>query len=396
MLCERLLLRNRPVRSGERWIYSAGFNVRPDLRSTGRIDVELADMIHILRSGGRLIVLSHQGDHASCTAGHLNFVSEYLSARLGVPVGYTPENGTTAAVDYSHSLEPGTAAVFGNTRRNAGEQRNDPDLALRFAQLGDAVAVGGFSKAHRTHASNVGILRHRPGFLADSVLNEITLLRPWTGADSRFSVAVLGGVKREKTKIGLAMLGDVYDLVIPGGAVLNQLLLAAGYQVGSSCLGDDPEASVATAAGVLARQGPRRLHLPSHVVIARLTPDGYHNARTIAVRDGVPKGWEIVDFVPRPWLIERLADTGRAFIAGTPCRYADGFRLSADAILRAFAAPSVQALLLGGETVAELPWHGPVSSGGGAALHYLAHGALPIMDALDAQHRPEFQQDQNQ
>lgn len=390
---ERLLLRNRQVRPGERWIYSAGFNVRPDLCSTGRIDVELADMSRILRSGGRLVVLSHQGDHSAGTARHLDFVAEYLSARLGVPVGYTPENDTATAVDYSHSLEPGTAAVFGNTRRKAGEQRNDPDLASRFAQLGDAVAIGGFSKAHRAHASNVGVLRHRPGFLADSVLNEIALLRPWAGADDRFSVAVLGGVKPEKTKTGLGMLANVYDLVVPGGAVLNQLLLAAGYQVGSSCLGDDPEACLAMAAKALARHGPRRLHLPSDVVIACPALGGYRNIRTVAVRDGVPDGWEIVDFVPRPWLAERLADAGRAFIAGTPCRYTEGFRLSAQTILRALAAPGVQALLLGGDTVAELPWQGPVSSGGGAALHYLARGTLPIIDALDAQRRPEPLQD---
>lgn len=393
MRCEHALLRHRELREGERWIYSAGFNLRPDLRSTGRIDAELADMSRILRSGGRLAVLSHQGDHAAGTAGRLDFAAGYLSARLGVPVEYVRENDTAAAVESSQALRPGTAAVFGNTRQHAGEQRNDPDLARRFARLGDAVAIGGFSKAHRAHASNVGILRHRQGFLADSVLDEIALLRPWTGACDRLSVAVLGGVKREKTIIGLAALAGHYDLVVPGGAVLSQLLRAAGYRVGSSHLGDDPGACLAAAAGALTRLGPRRLHLPDHVVIARPTPDGYLDARTIAVRSGVPDGWAIVDFALQPWLLKRLGDVGRAFIAGTPCLYANGFRLSAEPLLRAFGAPGVLALLLGGDTVAELPWHGPVSSGGGAALHYLARGSLPVIDALRAQRRPEFAED---
>ena len=396
MPSELPLLRERAVRPGERWIYSAGFNVRPDLRSTGRIDTELADLEYLLAAGGRVAVLSHQGDRAAGTVIGLEFVADYLSAKLGRPIAYFPENDTAAAERCARDLAPGTGAVFGNTRMHAGEQRNDPALAACFAQLGHAVAVGGFSKAHRAHASNVGVLAHRPGFLTESVLGEISLLRPWAGRDERLSVVVLGGVKREKTRVGLDLLGEAYDVIVPGGAVLNQLLQAAGHRVGSSELGDDPAACLETAAKVLARYGPDKLHLPDRVVIARTEadgPGGRDGARTIAVREGVPDGWRIVDFELRPWLTERLAHVGRALIAGTPCRYTDGFRGSADALLRAFAAPGVETLLLGGDTVAELPWPGPTSSGGGSSLHYLAHATLPILDALRARRRPDPRQD---
>jgi phosphoglycerate kinase len=348
--------------------------------------------VYILAAGGRVAVLSHQGDHAAGTAGGLEFAAGYLAAKLARPVGYFPENDTDAAVRHARNLAPGTAAVFGNTRQHAGEQSGDPALAARFARLGDAVALGGFSKAHRVNASNVGILRNLPGFLAESVLGELALLRPWAGRGGRLSIAVLGGVKREKTKIGLAALGEAYDLIVPGGAVLNQLLRAAGCDVGSSELGDDPAGCAETAAEALARYGPRRLHLPDRVVIARPGVDGFRDAHTIAAREGVPDGWQIVDFELRPWLVERLADVRRAFVAGTPCRYTDGFRGSADALLRAFTPPEVQALLLGGDTVAELPWDGPVSSGGGSALYYLAHGTLPVLDAL-SRRRPRPAQD---
>ncbi|MBB5159503.1 phosphoglycerate kinase [Saccharopolyspora phatthalungensis] len=384
-------LRDRPIREGERWIYSAGFNVDRSLSSTARIDTELGDIGRIMDSGGRVAILSHQGSHRDGTAVDLDFVAEYLSDRLDRTVAYVPENDTSAAEARARALRPGTAAVFGNTREHHGEQRNDPTLARRFAALGDFVAVGGFSKAHRAHASNVGILQHRPGYLADSVLTELELLAPWAGRADRYSVAVLGGVKPEKTVIGLDAMTGTYDVVIPGGAVLNSVLRALGHDIGSSELGESPDRCLRLATTVLGRHDRAEVHIPSEVVMARIGENGFHDARTVAISDGIPSGWAIVDFVPMPWMRERLgtlaARGGRALVAGTPCRFSDGFRTSATAVLDAFGAPAVQALLLGGDTVAELPWQGPVSTGGGSALHYLAHGTVPVLDALTPTNR---------
>jgi phosphoglycerate kinase len=373
------LLRDSDIRPGDRWIYSAGFNVSRALPSTARIDTELADIERILTGGGRLAILSHQGKHGS--ADELDFVAAYLADRLDRVVDYVPDNDTTAAVERAHALAPGEAALFGNTRYHAGEQRNDAELARRFSALGDAVAVGGFSKAHRAHASNVGILRYLPGYLTDSVLAELTLLEPWAGASDRFSVAVLGGVKREKTVVGLAALAGTYDVVVPGGVVLNTLLRALGHDIGTSELGEDPAGCLRVAEEVLNRRDSRtRIHIPRTVRVER-------QGDTRLVETGrVPSGWRIVDFLLDPWLqdeLTRLTRTGgRAFIAGTPCLYTDGFRHSADELLSAFSKPGVSALLLGGDTVAELPWQGTVSTGGGSALHYLAHGTCPILDAV--------------
>lgn len=371
-------LRDKEIRPGDRWVYSAGFNVTPDLRATARIDTELPDIRRILDGGGRLAILSHQGSHGN--AAELDHVAAYLSDRLGSAVDYVPENDTAHAAWLAEALRPGTAALFGNTRRHAGEQRNDPALARRFAALGDAVAVGGFAKAHRAHASNVGILGHLPGYLTDSVLDELALLEPWAGTAGTFSVAVLGGVKPEKTMVGLDAFSRAYDVVVPGGVVLNSVLRALGHSVGASSLGEDPDGCLRVATAVLGRPNRARIHVPEHVVVTR---DG--SARVVPVHL-IPPGWAIADLVPRRWLrdeLDRLArEGGRAFIAGTPCRYTGGVRDSADLLLAAFSAPRVAALLLGGDTVAELPWHGPISTGGGAALHYLAHGTCPVLEAV--------------
>jgi phosphoglycerate kinase len=382
-LSPRHWLRHRQVRPGERWIYSAGFNVRPDLAATERVDTELADIRRILDAGGRLAILSHQGGSAGDGAAlELDFVARYLSTRLGRPVGYVPENASWSAVRRARELRAGEAVLFGNTRKHRGEQRDDPELARRFAQLGDVVAVGGFSKAHRSHASNVGLLRHLPGYLADSVLTQLALLAPWAVPDDRCSMAVLGGLKPEKTVVGLDVLSGRYDVVVPGGAVLNTVLRALGHDIGASAVGDAPEKCLRVAKAVLARRNRAEIHIPDEVVVTRAPGE----RAVVRVADGVPAGWSIADFVPNQWLRERFAELagGRALIAGTPSRYLDGFRSTADELLRVFAAADVDALLLGGDTVAELPWPGPTSTGGGAALHYLAHGTCPVIEAVRA------------
>ncbi|ATE54749.1 phosphoglycerate kinase [Actinosynnema pretiosum] len=370
------LLSEQPIAPGDRWVYSAGCNVGPDLRPAGRVDREVEGLRLLAGRGARVAVLSHQGSHRDGTAHPLPHVAARLSTALGRPVGYHPSNADDSAVERAAALRDGEVVVFGNTREHAGEERGDPELAARFARLGAAVAVGGFSKAHRAHASNTGLLRFLPGCAADSLVAEARALEPWAGtAPGVLSVAVLGGVKPEKTLVGLRGLNRTYDLLIPGGVVLTTVLRALGHRTGRSPVGS--AACLAATAEVLA--DPRaELHVPERVVV--LGESG--RVSTVDV-SAIPDDASVVDFELRQDVRERLAGfTGRALVAGTPSRYADGFSLAATELLAAFAAPGADALLLGGDTVAELPWSGPSSTGGGSALHYLADGTCAVFEAL--------------
>ncbi|MFJ4617373.1 phosphoglycerate kinase [Streptomyces sp. NPDC088812] len=379
-------LLDRRIASGERWIFSAGFNVASGMRDTSRIDTELADIARLAGAGARVAVLSHQGRHKDGSAQHLGDVAAYLSGRLGKNVGYVPENTTDAAIEHSRALAPGDVALFGNTRHHPGEEANDPTLAARFAHLGDAVAVGGFSKAHREHASNTGLLKYLPGWAAHSLLVEIERLSPWSGADPSVpSLAVLGGVKPEKTLIGLRSFSRTYDVVVPGGVALNHVLRAQGHQVGDSELGEQPE-RCAKATDEILRSAAARIHVPSRVVIARRSGDSFTDPREIRIADGVPLGFAIVDFHLETWLLDLMREFGshgcRAVMAGTPSLYLRGFRHASAQLLNWASAPRIKAILLGGDTVSELPFDGPTSTGGGSALYYLGEADLPILRAL--------------
>ncbi|MET7988165.1 phosphoglycerate kinase [Streptomyces sp. NPDC005281] len=374
------LLRDHPVVPGERWVYSAGFNVGPALTDTGRIDTELDDLRGLAAAGARVALLSHQGSAKDGTARHLDYLAGYLGRRLGREVRYLPECSSRQAQIWAAELRDGEIALFGNVRLEAGEERGDRELAAALARLGDRVAVGGFSKAHRRHASNVGILDFLPGYAASSLLGETELLRPWAaGGGAAGSVAVLGGVKAEKTVVGLESLTRAYDVVIPGGVVLNTLLAVSGYAIGGSELGTEAERCAAVARTVLGRRHRARIHLPRTVLITG--PEGA--TRTVGVEEGVPEGWAIVDFDLERWAVDAVREAGRVLVAGTPGRHAEGNHRAAAAVLGAREPGEAHTLLLGGDTVAELPWTGPRSTGGGSALHYLADGTCAVIEALE-------------
>ncbi|HWU10179.1 MAG TPA: phosphoglycerate kinase [Streptomyces sp.] len=354
------------------------------MTDTSRIDSELNDLRYLAARGAKVAVLSHQGSHRDGTATHLHEAAAYLTRQLGQPVKYVPENASDAAVRATHGLADGQIALFGNSRLHAGEEDNDPELARQFAQLGDYAAIGGFSKAHRCHASNVGILDHLPGWATNSLIHEADRLTPWTGrATDTLSIAAVGGRKAEKSLIGLPCFARNYDIVIPGGAVLNHLLRHLGHDIGDSYLGENPGRR-ATATRAALENSRARIHVPSQVVIAR--DDGtWQDAQTITISDGVPAGYAIVDFLLQPWLIEeleRLIAGGRMLIAGTPNLHALGHTHATSPLLAWAESPAVHAMLLGGDTVAELPFSGPTSTGGGSALCYLEQADLAVLEAL--------------
>lgn len=382
------MLREKHIRPGERWIYTAGFNVPGDLSDTSRVDVEVADIDRLARAGACVAILAHQGSFGAGTARALDDVAALLARRLERPVRYVQSAASEAAVQAAEEMRPGDVTLFGNTRLEPGEERDDPALAERFALLGDQVAVGGFCKAHRAHASNSALLRLRPGFAADSLLSEIEMLAPWAGsAPGVASLAVLGGRKLEKVTIGLCDLPHSYEAIVPLGCVLCTVLMALGIGVGCSDLGEHPERRLAAAKEALKGTVPSWLRLPSRTVIARPTPaGGFEEVHVVDPLGGVPASHSIVDAILDEHVLSGLRDGGsgrvRMILAGPPGISEHGFSTGAMSVTRQLAEPHTEGLSLGGDTSALLRFAGAKSTGGGSALQLIASGSLAVLDTL--------------
>lgn len=382
------VLQDAPIRHGQRWIYSAGFNSADPMKSPGRIDTELKDLQYLLRKGARIAVLAHQGSFGDGTAKSLQTIAEYLTIRLGKPVSYFPESVGPDAERRAERMHPGDVVLFGNTRFYFGEQQNSDELALAFSQLGDYAAISGFSKAHRTHASNYGIISHLPSYATSSLLEEVRWIQDWGRTDAESSlVTVLGGTKFEKVTPGLTSLAGSSVKLIPAGLVLSALLRARGTDVGATPLGDRKVERLKLAEAVLDRYAAR-IEMPDVLHVVKL-PSGGMTAglpvKRVPASEGVPRGYVIVDFelsaVAKESLVN-LKSGDRAILAGTPSIASLGYNTAGSEIINAFSRSAASCLLLGGDTTIDLEWDGPKSTGGGSALEVLATGTCAVIEKL--------------
>lgn len=370
-------LRAARISRGDRWVYSAGFNVDSSLSSTGRIDEEIDDLAMLIRRGARVALLSHQGTHRDGSAEHLGHIARYLTLHLGRRVSYFPTGLGPAALRRAGRMRDGEIVLFGNTRFEAGEERNDLSLGRAFARLGDRIAMGGFSKLHRAHASNNAILRTRPAFLASSVERALAQLAPWTHPGGP-SLAFVGGVKSEKSVVGLPNLVQRYNRVVPTGTVLNAYLAASGLDVGASKLGEHPQRAFSAAREVITGAWSGRVVLPTHVIVA-----GSAGARRIEVGDRVRSDEKIVDLDLPAAVLRYAGARPRVLVAGTPSAVHDGFRGSIGQLEAAFGPEHADTLLVGGDTAQDFDRSiGCVSSGGGSALTVIATGSAVTLDTM--------------
>jgi len=374
-------LEDRKIKRGERWVYSAGFNVKPNLKNTERIDSEIDDIQQISEAGGIVIILSHQGRQSDGDVIHLDFVANYLTKRLGKKVKYFPENNTIEAIDFANSLKEGEIAIVGNTRFNEGEEKNYAELAEQFSKFGDFAAIGGFNKAHREHASNIGVLNYLPGFLTRNHLREMKLLKPWAGRSESYSVAILGGVKKEKITVGLRGFSKIYDFIIPGGIVLNTILKVEGYNIGNSVIEDEGRTFEKEAKEIL-KENRNKIYIPSKVFITK----DFKNYKLIDICEGVGDEYSIVDSILNNGAIESLERAvnkkGRILLAGTPSLYKKGFKDATMKCLSYLEHQRVMSIILGGDSINEIPFNGIKSSGGGSSLEYLCSGTTAVYEAL--------------
>jgi phosphoglycerate kinase len=383
-------LQKAKIQEGSRWIFVADFNIEhkgSELKNTKRIDVEVPDAKYILDQGGIVLFLAHKGRFKGGDTEELEYVIPHLSKQLETIVVYHPENNTEDAVDFSKSLKPGTAAVMGNARKHEGEEINDLRLAEQFARLGQYAAIGGFGKAHRKHASNVGIQAYVPAYATQSQLNEMTVLAPWAEADAnRYSVAVLGGVKKEKITVGFVGFSNIYDVIIPGGIVLNTILKVLGYQIGDSLIEDGGKTFEKEISAVLDGPNGTKVCMPDKVVVARYADGGFHDAHVVETGEEVDDGYMIVDCALSSRtmdLLEKMVqEKGRLVLAGTPGIYPAGFRQATKQVLSKMIQNQSNCVVLGGDTAAEVDYSGTSSTGGGSALHFLVKGTTDVFEAL--------------
>jgi phosphoglycerate kinase len=183
------------------------------------------------------------------------------------------------------------------------------------------------------------------------------------------------------------LLGRV-DGVLVGGGMANTFLKAQGLPIGGSLY---EESRVAFAKQMLEQARERKIPclVPVDVAIADRF-DANANSRVVPV-GGVPPDWRILDIGPQTIQLfrKKLAD-GKLVLWNGPMGVFEfpKFAAGTKAVAEALGAVKGTTVVGGGETSAAVYQLGlanlinHVSTGGGAALEFLAGSPLPGVDAL--------------
>ena len=372
---QRVLIRedlNVPIKNGA-------------VTSDARIRAALPTIEQALAAGARVIVMSHLGrpvEGEFAEEFSLAPVAAHLGKLLGREVPVVRDWQTDAAA------QPGTGelVLLENVRFNAGEKKDNEDLAKAYAALCDVFVMDAFGTAHRAQASTHGVARFAPTACAGPLLaKELSALETALAAPERPVVAIVGGSKVSTKLTVLESLSDKVDQLIVGGGIANTFLAAAGHEVGKSLYEAD---LIPNAKALMAKCD---IPVPTDVVTGKAFSETA--AAELKAADSVAADDMIFDIGPATaaQLAGILADAKTIIWNGPVGVFEfDQFGEGTKALSQAIAASAGFSIAGGGDTLAAVDKYdiaeqvSYISTGGGAFLEYVEGKVLPAVAVLEA------------
>lgn len=375
---------------GKRVLVRVDFNVpikEGKVTDDTRIRAALPTITYLLEQGAAVILFSHLGRPKGGPDPKYSMrpVAEYLQNLVKAPVTFSEEAVGEMATQAAGSLQPGEILVLENTRFYAGEEKNDLDLAKKFASLADIFVNDAFGSAHRAHSSTEGVAHFLPAVAGFLMEKEIQYLGQAITDPERPFVAILGGAKISD-KIGVIRnLLSKADSILIGGAMANTFFKAQGYPMGASLV----ENEVLELASELLKEGGKKIRLPVDLVVASGTDE---NAEVKLMPVGpVADGWRALDIGPET--VESFAKvikSSKTVVWNGPMGLFedDRFAKGTYGVAQALADSDTTSIVGGGDSAAAIQQSGladkitHISTGGGASLEMLEGIPLPGVAAL--------------
>ncbi|MDX1505527.1 MAG: phosphoglycerate kinase [Spongiibacter sp.] len=351
--------------------------------SDARLRAALPTLRHALAQGAKVIVMSHLGRP---TEGEfeqqysLQPVADYLAEALAQPV--------KLVADWQQGVEvaDGELVLLENVRFNAGEKKDNEELAKAYAALCDIFVMDAFGTAHRAQASTHGVAKFAPVACAGPLLaDELENLEKALANPARPMVAIVGGSKVSTKLTVLETLSDKVDQLIVGGGIANTFLAAAGHNVGKSLYEED----LIPAAKALMEKCD--IPLPSDVVTGKKFDE--NEPATLRPAENVGDDDMIFDIGPvSAAVLAEILRTAGTIIWNGPVgvfefpQFADG----TEEIAKAIAESTAFSIAGGGDTLAAVDQFGIadqvsyISTGGGAFLEYVEGKVLPAVAILES------------
>jgi phosphoglycerate kinase len=334
-------------------------------------------------NGAKIILISHI---ETKDGSGMEVVAKHFNEKLGLVVKYINEvvgENVKAAVS---GLQDGEVLLLQNLRTNEGEKNNDETFARELASLADFYINDAFAVSHRKHASVVSIPKFLPHFAGIQLMKEITSLTEAIDPPHPF-VFILGGAKFDTKLPLIKKYLDKADSVVLGGALVNDVYKARGFNIGKSLVSDG-------STDISDIINNPKLIIGDDVVA--------HDAEDL-IKVSTKKINEVNDndviADAGPSLIEKMKEivASAKFVLwnGPLGNYENGFTDQTIACAKLLMESGVRGAIGGGDTVAavkslgldDLPDNSTqnalfVSTGGGAMIDFLVNETLPGIEAL--------------
>lgn len=325
-------------------------------------------------------------------------VARRLSKLLGRPVEMLKDCAGPEVLDRVRNLKPGEIVMLENVRFHPEEEKADPKFAKALTDGFELIVYEAFAQSHRVHSSTTGILENLPSVAGKLFIREIeTLSKLLENPDSPF-IAVLGGAKISDRVDVIDNLLKKADRILIGGALANTFFAAQGVPVGRSLVEDvyvnaakGEKKDYLALARILLEKGRGVLELPVDLAAAPDAESADIQVVNLAKGESIPQGYSFYDIGPATLAkYEEIVSKAKTVFLNGPMgffekeQFAAGTKKLAEVII----ASGATSIIGGGDTesiVGRYGWEGKfmhVSTGGGAALEFLAGREFPVMKYL--------------
>ena len=378
--------------AGKRVLIRADLNVPVKdgkVTSDARITASMPTIEHCMKAGAKVMVMSHRGRPEEGVVDEENSmqpIADDMSAKLGksVPLvkGY---------LDKAPDVAEGEVVLLENVRFNAGEKKDNEELAKKYAALCDIYVMDAFGTAHRAQASTHGAGKFAPAACAGLLLaGELDALGKALAEPARPMVAIVGGSKVSTKLTVLEALSEKVDQLVVGGGIANTFLKATGKNVGKSLCEND---LVDTANKLIEKMSARGASIP--IAVDVVCGKQFDENEPAVLKDAADVADDDMIFDIGPKSAEELADiiskAGTIIWNGPVGVFEfDQFGEGTKTVSMAIANANGFSLAGGGDTIAAIQKYdiydkvSYISTAGGAFLEYLEGKTLPAVAMLEA------------
>jgi len=377
--------------AGKRVLIRADLNVPVKdgkVTSDARITASMPTIEHCMKAGARVMVMSHRGRPEEGVADEENSmqpIADDMSAKLGKTVPLVKDY-----LDSAPEVGEGEVVLLENVRFNAGEKKDNEELAKKYASLCDIFVMDAFGTAHRAQASTHGAGKFAPTACAGLLLaEELDALSKALANPARPMVAIVGGSKVSTKLTVLEALSEKVDQLVVGGGIANTFLKAAGHPVGKSLCEND---LVDTAKALMEKMNARGASIPiaTDVVVGKNFDE--NEPAVLKKADEVKDDEMIFDIGPdsAKELADIISKAGTIVWNGPVGVFEfDQFGEGTKTVSMAIANANGFSLAGGGDTIAAIQKYdiydkvSYISTAGGAFLEYLEGKTLPAVAMLE-------------